>query len=474
MNSKFKKALGNLSYTITSNFISLAISTIVVLVVPKLIGIEDYGYWQLYLFYSSYVGFLNFGWNDGIYLRYGGEDYNKLDKRLFFSQFYMVVLFQILIGIIIYLISRLNYDGGKSFIFQMTAIGMVIFNVRSILLFTLQATNKIKQYAIITIVGKIIYCILITLFLVVGIRNYKLMIIADLFGKLISLIYSIYICRDIVLQKITQFYFSIEETIRNINAGIKLMFANIASMLIIGVVRFGIEYSWDVATFGKVSLTLSISNLMMVFINAIGIVIFPLLKRENIKKLPQIYKTIRDILMVILYSFLIFYYPLTLIISYWLPKYVDSVSYMALVFPIFVYEGKMALLINTYMKILRKEKLLLKVNLITLLFSVILTVINVGLFKNLNLAIGSIVLLLAFKSIYSEFLLLKFIEKSIKLDILLESILTASFILSSWFIKSWISTIIYIVIYLVYLIIKRSDTYNSIIVVKSMITNTEK
>ena len=47
------------------------------------------------------------------------------------------------------------------------------------------------------------------------------------------------------------------------------MFANIASMLIIGVVRFGIERSWDVETFGKVSLTLSASNLMMLFINAV-------------------------------------------------------------------------------------------------------------------------------------------------------------------------------------------------------------
>ena len=51
----------------------------------KLIGVEKYGYWQLYLFYTSYVGFFQLGWNDGIYLRYGGEDYNNLDKGLFFA-----------------------------------------------------------------------------------------------------------------------------------------------------------------------------------------------------------------------------------------------------------------------------------------------------------------------------------------------------------------------------------------------------
>ena len=75
------------------------------------------------------------------------------------------------------------------------------------------------------------------------------------------------------------------------------MLANVASMLIIGVVRFGIEHAWDVETFGKVSLTLSVSNLMMIFINAVGIIIFPILRRTNESKLSEIYTIMRDFLM---------------------------------------------------------------------------------------------------------------------------------------------------------------------------------
>ena len=78
-----------MSYTIFSNFVSLIASALVILIIPKLIGVEEYGYWQLYLFYSSYVGFLHFGWNDGIYLRFGGEDYNNLDKNLFNNKKYL-------------------------------------------------------------------------------------------------------------------------------------------------------------------------------------------------------------------------------------------------------------------------------------------------------------------------------------------------------------------------------------------------
>lgn len=113
---------------------------------------------------------------------------------------------------------------------------------------------------------RLIYCCLIIILLTVGVREYKLMIIADLVGKLLSLIYSMYCCKDIVFNRFSTYYFSFKEMIQNITVGINLMFATIASMLIIGVVRFGIERSWDVATFGKVSLTLSISNLLMILL----------------------------------------------------------------------------------------------------------------------------------------------------------------------------------------------------------------
>ena len=89
MNIRVKDIIKNFSYTVSSNLVVLAVSSLIVLIIPKYIGIIEYGYWQIYVFYSSYVGFLHFGWSDGIYLRYGGAKYSELNKKLFFSQFYM-------------------------------------------------------------------------------------------------------------------------------------------------------------------------------------------------------------------------------------------------------------------------------------------------------------------------------------------------------------------------------------------------
>ncbi|MEH7500412.1 hypothetical protein V7251_23495, partial [Cytobacillus firmus] len=127
MNSKAINIIRNFSYALSSNLVSLIVSTIVILIVPKLISVEEYGYWQLYLFYSSYIGFLHFGWNDGIYLRFGGAEYKNLDKRLFFSQFYMMVGLQLLISIIMSITAILLFeDVDRRFIIWMIAICLLI------------------------------------------------------------------------------------------------------------------------------------------------------------------------------------------------------------------------------------------------------------------------------------------------------------------------------------------------------------
>ncbi|MCE4049557.1 hypothetical protein [Bacillus sp. Au-Bac7] len=458
MNKKALNFVKNFSYTLTSNFLSLFISTLVILIVPKLLGVEEYGYWQLYMFYISYVGFLHFGWNDGIYLRYGGKDYIDLNKKLFFSQFWMLVLFQSALLVILIIASNLFIqDIDKLFIIKMTAIGMLIVNIRGMLLYLMQATNRIKEYAQITMLEKIIYCLLIILFLVVGFRNYKILILADTAGKLFALLYSTYCCRDIVFRKISDLYISIREAFQNISVGIQLMFANIASLLIIGVVRFGIERTWDVATFGKVSLIISISNLVMIFVNAIGIVIFPLLRRTNEENLLKIYHTMRSLLMVPLLGLIIVYYPLKLIISLWLPQYADSLIYLVLIFPMCIYEGKMALLINTYLKTLRKEKLILVINIITVIFSLIFTILFTLLFKNLTLAVTSIVILVAIRCILAEKILSKILNLNVNKDILFEMLLSILFILLGWYVASIYGIIIYLITYIIYLIIKRQE-----------------
>lgn len=469
MNNKFIKIIKNLSYSLSSNLISLIISTLVVLIVPKAIGVNEYGYWQLYLFYISYVGFFHFGWADGIYLRYAGKEYEELDKKLLFSQFWMLFILQVIIMVTIFILTYVNInDSNKSLIFNMMALNCILVIPRTMIGFILQITNRIKEYSILTLVDRVVYCVLIITLLVFKYNKFDLIIIADIIGKLVGLIYSIYCCRDIVFKKSCLFYFDFKEAYDNISVGIKLLLANIASMLIIGIVRFGIEKAWSVSVFGKVSLTISICNMIMVFINAVSIIVFPMLCKLDKDELKNAYNLIKNVLTIAIFGILILFYPVRYLLQIWLPQYQDSLKYMALLFPMCLYEAKMLLLINSYFKTLRKEKIILIVNSITVFISIISTCIVIGIMKNLNLGILSIVLLLAFRSILSELLLSRILNIKVKLDIYLELIMTAIFIMGAWSFSSYVGMIIYTIAYIVFIIIKRKDIFNNIRKIKSL------
>ncbi|HFI0307019.1 TPA: hypothetical protein ACGOVM_002130 [Streptococcus suis] len=450
-----KKLLLNSSYAITSNLLSLLVSTLVILILPKLIGVEEYGYWQLYLFYTSYVGFAHLGWIDGIYLKYGGEEYERLDKQKFFSQFIAYSLFQTIIAILIFVVGNsIDVGTNKEFIFNMLSLTLLATNLRFFIIYLLQTTNLIKESARIMILDRVLYICLLLGLIAGGIYSYKLMIVVDVIGRFISLFYGIYLCRDIIVHKLTFFKFDILEVIDNIKVGSNLMLSNVASMLVIGTVRLGIEKRWDVATFGKISLTLSTSNLIMTFINAVGIVIFPMLKRTEKSELPELYVKIRTLLMPVLLGFLLFFFPLRTALMIWLPKYADSLLYMALIFPISVFEGKMALLINTYLKAFRMEKTILFVNLLSMLLSVLLTIVTTFIFPNLILATLSITFLLFFRCLLAEMLLAKSLEISVASDALLEAIIAGIFIFAAWALPSLVGFLVYLVIYIIYMWIK--------------------
>ncbi len=105
MKDSVKSIFHKLYYSVSANFLNLSISIVASFIVPKLLGLEQYGYWQLYLFYVGYTGFFHFGLADGIYLRYGGKYYDELDKAMMHSQYWLLTVLEIVIFIAIILFS---------------------------------------------------------------------------------------------------------------------------------------------------------------------------------------------------------------------------------------------------------------------------------------------------------------------------------------------------------------------------------
>ena len=398
----------NVSYSFLANIISMIISVMMILLLPKLMDVRNYSIWQLYIFYTSYLGFFHFGWLDGIYLRYGGYEFAKLNKRKFSSQLYVICLFEIVITIILLVYVYYNFvDILQKEVLIFSSLLLMPIILYTFSSFILQITNKIKEYAKLILFERICFVSLIIVYFFLGYRNYLGLFYIDLISKIAAMIFGIYIIKSILVFSLDKITDILNEIFENISVGSKLLFANIASMLILGIIRFGISEQWNIETFGKVSLALSIANFLMVFINAVSVVLFPMLKRIDDNELKNIFIKIDNILTILLLGGLLVYYPLKALLAWWLPQYNESLHYVAILFPLCFFESKVVLLFNTYLKALRKELLLLKINISTVIFSIILTVIFVFYLHNIELTVLSILLLFFYKYLISKLCLLK-------------------------------------------------------------------
>lgn len=465
-----KKIIDNLSVAFFANLISLMSSTLLTLVLPKFIGVTEYSYYQLYVFYVGYVGFLGFGWIEGVYLKYGGQYYSSIDKENISSQLRLFSIFEIIICILIISISCLyTPSAARRTVFLFFALCSVIYLPRAFLHNLLQTTGRIKEYATGVIIDKAVHILVMVIGIINRMDFFEWFVISELFGRLCGSIYIFTICRDIVFCKPSSFKYVKNEINSSITAGFTLMISNVASMLIIGVVRQGIEIYWNVETFGKLSLTLSISNLLMTFINSVAMVVFPMVKRSSQYQMKVIYGNIKTMMMVLLFFMLCFYYPSRELLSIWLPQYSESLKYMAILFPLCIYEGKTSVIVNTYMKALRKEKILLYLNLFSVFISLCFTFVGGALIHSLDMVIVSLVVVLGLRCTLGEVMLSRYMELNIWKDIVIETIMTLAFILFSWFIGEICGAMLYIVVYIAYLIIKFRDIKNTIDYIKSII-----
>lgn len=464
---RLKQVLRNFSFTITSNFLTLFISTIVILIVPKIIGVYEYGLWQLFLFYSSYVGILHFGWLDGIYLRYGGSQYEDLDKSIFKAQYIFLLGSQVAFSIIVSGISYFLLDGNIKNIIYSVAILIVIVNLKTYFQFILQMTNRISEYAMSNIIYAIIYAIVLILLIFLGVRDYRLYILSYILSQTCALIYCLVVCKDIIcIEAKAPFHLSFDEIKINLSVGVKLVLSNVAGMLIVGTTRLGIQYGWSVTIFGKISLILNISSLLMVFVNSISLVLFPLLRRINPERINSVYNSLRNLLMPIVFVGMLIYFPIKLYMPLWLPKYNSALIYMSILFPMVAYTAKFEALSNTFLKVLRMERQLMFINIVTLILSVILTLISVGFLHSLTFTVLVIIIVMTVRSVISEWYINQKLRVSFFSEILMESMIVGMFMLSTWYLSTEDAFIVYFISLVIYLFIKYTGIKGAIKYVK--------
>lgn len=472
MNTKFLNFLKGFMHALSANVIRLLISIILTLFLPKILGVEEYSYWQLYLFYVTYTAYSSLGFCEGTYLKYGGKEYEKLDGKMMASQFWTLAIYEVFFGLVCgFLFVQFVEDPSKRYILCLALISSAFDILRFLLQCVLQATNRIKDFARVMTSERVLFFLFLVITILLGFRDYRCCIFSEILARFISMLYAMITCKETVFVRFSINKEAYEESKELVGIGFKLLLATLASQLVIGIVRFMIEQRWGTIVFGKVSLTLSLSNMVITCIGAVSIVLFPVLKNMDKSRLDSLYETMRMVLTVPVLLVLLFYVPMKLVLSAWLPQYEESFKYLAVLLPICIYETRSYALINTYFKAYRKENQILFINIVTVILSLLLSFVTVYVCGSLDLAVVAIVILMIFKSAFSEWILKKYVNIHVLYDNILEITLTIIFIVSSMKLQGVYAFLGYFVSYLVYLLIRRKKIVEQFMRAKQIVVN---
>lgn len=428
-----------------ANLIVLLVSVFANLVFPKILSIEDYSYWQIYVFYTGFVTIAGLGLTEGVYLRNGGKRYQELEKSVYAFQTYGLLAFVSLIFLSIGIVSWATVvDRKLATVIILTCVEGAIYNLRVYPLYVLQATDRIKEFSISIVIGRgTFFATSLMLFLLKQADLY-LLIFCDLLGCICCSAYGFMKCRDKLLGKPCDFSQGIKEAKNNISVGFSLMAANMVGVAITGVIKYAVQTYWSIVEFGKISLSITFTNLFLKFTTAVGTVLFPMLCHYSNEKLRNIYSSMNTMLEYIISLALAFYYPVKIVLNMYLPQYAESLEYMGYLLPICLFETKVSLLLNTYYKAMRKEKTLMVVNLLDLGLSAVFAIISTAVFSDVKLAVFSILIVLAIRSFVLENILCRrYLKTTHKFPGGFSLLIALVFVLSNGYIGGWLGMLIY-------------------------------
>lgn len=361
--------------------VSFLASCVTTLIVPKILGVEEFAYWQLFVFYTSYVSFFQLGLNDGVNLRHGGETLSQIDKRLIRSELCVGLGYQSVAVLLIACYGLfLESDGGRTLVIVAAAAYLLLSNTAFYFAYVFQAMNETRVASYSTVINRGFYLIALVVCLLLRVESFFPYVFLYLAAQALSLCYCLWKGRIFLKAKMLTFKDALRETGLSMKLGFILTIANITGSLIIGISRIVIDSVWGLSAFGEVSLSLSIVNFALTFISQVAMVAFPALRLAGRGNEAYYYAQMRDLVGAILPVAFLFYVPIRWLVGMWLPQYYESLVYLAVLFPVCIFEAQADLVVVTFMKVRSEPRALFVLNLAALGSCVLAQVIALTVF----------------------------------------------------------------------------------------------
>lgn len=369
---KSEKTINKILGVSISNVIKLISGIVVALMIPKILSVSNYGYYKIFILYLAYTGLFNFGFIDGIYLKYGGKDYDSIDKGIFRTFFKYLVTLVLFVSLVIFIIAFTVKESNTRTIFILLAINLLSVHITGYFQIISQITSRFKEFSQRIIISAIGNLIITSIIYVFNFDNFVIYLLLVILLNYAMSIWYIFTYKDIVIGKKSKISYLSKEIIFLTISGIPLLLANLASTFVLNVDKQIVQIFFDVEIFAVYSFAYSMLTMITVVVSAIGVVLYPTLKKTNIDNIGKNYPKLNMIIICVVLIGLLGYFPLQWIIPRFLPNYATALIVFRIALPGLIFTSSITAVKHNFFKITNK-------NTHFFIIAILIILLNIGL-----------------------------------------------------------------------------------------------
>ena len=269
-----------------ANIANFGSSFIVGFILPAVLSVAAYGHYKEYSLYLSFVYIFNLGFNDGIYIKYGGENPDKVNKNELHQEHNFIRVFQFLIFIPMIIFSIVT----QNIVILLFSISTLFMTINTFHQNYSQAVGNFKVFSNGNIFKSIFY-IGSLLFGVFILRSdqYVVYISMSVISYLLVFLYYEY-----VFYKLYGFEknWNLDEKFSLFKIGFIILFANMSLTFVGNVGNWVVNFGFQIEDFAQYSFQNSILNVLLLIVNAVGMVFYNVISKKENKSMLRLTKRI--------------------------------------------------------------------------------------------------------------------------------------------------------------------------------------
>lgn len=437
--------------------------------IPKVLGVTEYGYYKIFTLYATYVGIFSFGISEGVYLRYSGTKYDDLDKNKITYFTRLVFCVQIIIAIVMLAGTLFFLKAEYRYIFISLTVYMLVLNMTTYYQYIAQMTMRFNDYSMRNIIKSIFTVISVIIMLGLYYYNKKQNMSYRyylFFVVLIAVIlFVMYVKKfsDITFGKIKCIEEYLPETKQIIKIGIPFLVASLCATLILTIDRQFVSIYFNTKTYGIYAFAYNMLSLVTVCTAAISTVIYPTLKNTKKDEIKIMYPKLSSYVLCFVFLALNGYYPLVLFIKWFLPQYTYSLEIFRIVFPGLAFSSVISVVIQNYYKLLNRNDLFFYQNIFILIISVIANFIAYYIFRTPSAISCASIITLIIYYIITEYYFRKKFRVAWKKNFVYAILMTIIFYIVTMINNEYIGFILYFIAFIGVVIILQKNVVNEVV-----------